>query len=131
MVIVDTSVWIDFLNRRMTQQTSWLLDGHAGEALALTTLVLTEALQGIRGDSEFRKAEHYFRSMPVFEVASIRLAVASAQNFRTLRSLGITIRSTIDCLQATFCIDRGYRLLHSDRDFDAFEQHLSLQVVHP
>jgi hypothetical protein len=129
MVIVDTSVWIDFMNRRQTPQTLWLLDGHDDEPIGLTTLVLTEALQGIRSDSRFRQAQIYFRSMPVFAAASPELAVLSAENFRTLRGMGLTIRSTIDCLLATFCIENRYPLLHHDRDFDAFEQHLGLKVI--
>lgn len=131
MVIVDTSVWIDFLNQRRTPQTLWLLNGHDGEIIALTTLVLTEVLQGIRSDSKFRQAQMYFQTMPVFDASTSRLAVLSAQNFRTLRSLGITIRSTIDCLLATFCIENEYRLLHNDRDFEAFVQHLDLKTVRP
>ena len=131
MVIVDTSVWIDFLNQRQTPQTLWLLNGLGDETIGLTTLVLTEALQGIRSDSRFRQAQVYFRAMPVFDAVSPELAVLSAQNFRSLRALGLTIRSTIDCLQATFCIENRYPLLHHDRYFDAFEQHLGLKVIRP
>jgi predicted nucleic acid-binding protein len=69
--------------------------------------------------------------MAVFNAVSPELAVLSAQHFRTLRSRGVTVRGTIDCLLATFCIVNGYGLLHNDRDFDAFEQHLGLNVIHP
>jgi predicted nucleic acid-binding protein len=131
MTIVDTSVWIDFLNQRGTPQTVWLLGGHENEPIGLTSLVLTEALQGIRLESRFQQALTHFRSIPVFNGVSPELAVLSAQNFRTLRSRGVTVRSTIDCLLATFCIVNGYGLLHNDRDFDAFERHLGLDVKHP
>jgi len=131
MIIVDTSVWIDFLNQRKTAQTVWLLSGHDNEPIGLTKLILTEALQGIRLDNRFRQAQSYFRQFPVFDAVSTELAVLSAQNFRTLRKQGLTARSTIDCLTATFCIKNGFGLLHNDRDFDAFEEHLELSVVHP
>ncbi len=95
--------------------------------IGLTSLVLTETLQGIRLESRFRQALAHFRSMAVFNAVSPELAVQSAEHFRTLRSSGVTIRSTIDCLLATFCIVKGYGLLHNDRDFDAFERHLGLE----
>jgi predicted nucleic acid-binding protein len=131
MTIVDTSVWIDLLNQRQTPQTVWLLGGHDNEPIGLTSLVLAEALQGIRLESRFQQALLHFQSMPVYHAVSPELAVLSAQNFRTLRSRGVTVRSTIDCLLATFCIVNGYGLLHKDRDFDAFERHLGLDVKHP
>jgi len=131
MVIVDSSVWIDFLNRRHTPQTQWLHASRNLGTVGLTTLVLAEVLQGIRFDNRFRHAEQFFHAMPVFDSLAYPLAVQAASNFRTLRGLGVTIRSTIDCLVATFCIQTGYRLLHSDSDFDYFEQHLHLPVLHP
>ena len=129
MVIVDTSVWIDFLNQRETPQTLWLREGRGNEMIGLTSLVLAEVLEGIRYDGRFRQAQQYFRAMPVFDSVSSQVAVQAAQNFRTLRNLGITIRSTIDCLSATFCIGQGFRLLHNDADFEHFAQHLGLAVV--
>ena len=131
MVIVDTSVWIDFLNEKSTPETTWLRSGHDGKAIGLTTLVLTEVLQGVRFDRRFRLAESYFRQLPVFDGVSGRLALQSAQNFRILRGLGVTLRSTIDCLIATFCIENGHQLLHCDNDFKQIERHLGLRVVHP
>jgi predicted nucleic acid-binding protein len=131
MVIVDTSVWIDFLNEKSTPETTWLRGGHDGKAIGLTTLVLTEVLQGLRFDRRFRQAESYFRQLPVFDGVSGRLALRSAQNFRILRGLGVTLRSTIDCLIATFCMENGHQLLHCDNDFKHIERHLGLRVVHP
>jgi len=131
MVIVDSSVWIDFLNHRETPQTLWLLNGHDGELIAITSLALTEVLQGIRDDRQFRRAQSHFSSLPVFDAASRKFAVQAAQNFRILRKRGVTVRSTIDCLIATFCIESELRLLHCDRDFNAFEEHLGLQVFRP
>ena len=131
MVIVDSSVWIDFLNQKVTPQTSWLRAQQNIRTIGLTSLVLTEVLQGIRFDNRFRNAEQFFRTMSVFDSPTWPLAIRAADNFRTLRRIGVTIRSTIDCLIATFCIETGYQLLHSDGDFDYFEQHLHLSVLHP
>ena len=131
MVIVDSSVWIDFLNRRVTPQTSWLQSQQGIATIGLTSLVLTEVLQGIRFDIRFRNAEQFFHTMPVFDSLAQPLAVEAACNYRSLRKIGITIRSTIDCLVATFCIETGNQLLHNDSDFDYFEHHLRLSVLHP
>ena len=131
MVIVDTSVWIDLLNQRLTPQTNWLLTARHSEPVGLTTLTLTEVLQGIRFDNRFHEAQRYLKTLPVFETVSSTLATQSAQNFRTLSALGITIRSTVDCILATFCIEEGHRLLHFDADFEYFERNLGLKVVHP
>ena len=131
MVIVDTSVWIDFLNRKSTPETLWLRDRRGGNAIGLTTLVLVEVLQGIRFERRFREAESHFRLLPVFDGVSTQIALQSAQNYRTLRALGVTIRSTVDCLIATFCIETGQQLLHCDGDYEFFERHLNLTVLHP
>ena len=131
MVIVDSSVWIDFLNQRETPQTHWLSASSSLGNVGLNTLVLAEVLQGIRHDSRFRRAEQFFRTMPVVDSYDYLLAVRAADNFRTLRGLGVTIRSTIDCLIATFCIEAGHQLLHCDGDYDFFERHLNLTVLHP
>lgn len=131
MVIVDSSVWIDFLNRKITPQTQWLRDARGIIEIGLTTLVLVEVLHGIRFDNKFRDTERLFHAMPVLESVTVATAVQSASNYRSLRALGITVRSTIDCLIATFCIEHGHQLLHNDRDFDAFETHLGLRAIHP
>jgi len=130
MVIVDSSVWIDFLNRRHTPQTQWLSVSRSLGNVGLTTIVLAEVLQGIRHDSRFRQTEQFFRSLPVVDSYGYALAVQAANNFRTLRALGVTIRSTVDCLIATFCIETGHQLLHCDSDYDFFERHLNLTVLH-
>lgn len=131
MIIVDSSVWIDFLNRRITPQTQWLLSERHLQPIGLTSLTLAEVLQGIRFESRFRTAREQFQSMPVFQTMTAALAVQSARNYRALRALGITVRGTVDCLLATFCIEGRHRLLHCDVDFDPFERELGLKVVHP
>jgi predicted nucleic acid-binding protein len=131
MVIVDTSVWIHFLNRRLTPETEWLLSAQQAEPIGLTSLTLAEVMQGIRHDNRFRTAQKYFETIPVFQTMSTGLAIQSARNFRALRALGLTIRGTVDCMVATFCIEQDHRLLHCDADFEPFERELGLKVIHP
>ena len=129
MTIVETSVWIDLLYGRLTAQTEWV--GRNISNIALTDLILTESLQGIRPDALYIATHKHLLELHVFDTGGTDLAVASAQNYRALRKKGMTIRSTIDCLTATFCILQGHSLLHNDRDFDPFEKHLGLKVIHP
>jgi predicted nucleic acid-binding protein len=131
MVIVDTSVMIDFLGGYFKPQTEWLLAQENFKDIGLTSLILTEVLQGIRGDRRFSATVNILSRFAIFETGSRELAVQSAVNYRLLRGLGLTVRSTIDCLVATFCIENGFWLLHNDRDFNLFERHLGLLVVHP
>jgi len=131
MVIVDTSVWIDYFNLVDTPQTVWLDAAIGREKVALTNLILCEILQGARTDLKFEAFAHDLRQFQIFDTGGIDLAVASARNFRTLRKKGFTIRRTIDCIIATFCIEGEHLLLHKDRDFDVFEQHLGLSVLEP
>ena len=129
MVIVDSSVLIDFLAGRRNEQTDWL-DFHLGlEPIGITSLILSEVLQGIRSDKRFAETADALSHFVLFEDVSAALAVASARNYRHLRELGITIRNTVDTLVATFCIEEDYELLHHDRDFDFFKEHLGLRVV--
>jgi predicted nucleic acid-binding protein len=131
MVIVDTSVWIDALRGLPNRQSLWLKGSVSRRDIGLTSLVLCEILQGVISDREFRDFRQDLLQFPVFETGSVDLAIKSAQNYRTLRQKGFTIRRTIDCIIATFCIENGHELLHNDRDFDAFEQHLNLRVLKP
>jgi predicted nucleic acid-binding protein len=131
MVIVDSSVWIDALRGSVNPQSIWLRDALGREPIGLTSLILCEVLQGVRDEAQFRGFQQDMVQLPVFETLSTQLAIASAQNYRRLRNRGITVRKTADCLIATFCIGEGYQLLHRDRDFDAFETHLGLRVLHP
>ena len=131
MVIVDTSVWIDALRGVPNRQSLWLKGSVSRRDIGLTSLVLCEILQGVISDREFRDFRQDLLQFPVFETGSVDLAIKSAQNYRTLRQKGFTIRRTIDCIIATFCIENGHELLHNDRDFDAFEQHLNLRVLKP
>jgi predicted nucleic acid-binding protein len=131
MVIVDSSVLIDYLADRSTPQTEWIEKNSGLQRIGVTTLILTEILQGIREDDRFAETLDALDHFAVFEAGGRDLAVASARNYRALRQRGITIRNTIDCLTATFCIAERHELLHNDRDFDPFEEHLHLEVFHP
>ena len=129
MILVDSSVWIDYFNGVRTPQTD-KLDGLLGqELLVIGDLILTEVLQGFDNDREFATARKLLTSLTVIEIGGIDIAIAAAQNYRTLRKHGISIRKTIDTVIATRCIERGYDLLHSDRDFEPFATHLGLRVV--
>ena len=131
MTIVDTTVWIDYFGGIINEHTQWL-DFQLGlQRLGLTDLILCEVLQGIRSDGTFSQVQSELSKFQIFETGSSELAVNAAQNYRFLRHRGHTVRKTIDCLIATFCISEDHSLLHRDRDFDAFENFLGLSVVHP
>jgi hypothetical protein len=130
MVIVDSSVWIDYLNGTATGEAEWLDRELLRQRIGLTDLILCEVLQGIRGHARFRQVREYLLKFQVFVPGGINLASAAAWNYRVLRSRGITVRKPIDCLIATFCILDDHELLHRDRDFDGFESHLGLKVLH-
>ena len=131
MTIVDTTVWIDYLAGTANPQTDWLDRQVNHQRLGLTDLILCELLQGIRGDSTFAQVRRELSKFEIFDSGGEALAVAAAQNYRFLRAHGKTVRKTIDCLIATFCLSGGHSLLHRDRDFDLFEKHLGLRVLHP
>jgi predicted nucleic acid-binding protein len=131
MTIVDTTVWIDYLGGRSNPETEWLDRELNRHRFGLTDLILCEILQGIREDTTFKRAQQDLSDFAIFPTGGTDLAVAAAKNYRTLRSRGVTVRKTIDCLIATFCLAEGYSLLHRDRDFDVFEKHLGLRVIHP
>jgi hypothetical protein len=131
MVIIDTTIWIDYLGGISNPETLWLDREMTLQRLGLTDLILCEVLQGIRDDTAFRRVRSQLLNFEVFKTGGVELAVMSARNYRSLRALGHTVRKTIDCLIATFCLDAGHALLHRNRDFDPFEKHLDLRVVHP
>ena len=131
MVIVDTSVWIDYLNDKANPQTLWLEFAIGYKSLGLSSLILCEVLQGFRDNHEALRTRGMLLEFPVFDTGNMHLALQSAENYRFLRRKGVTIHSTIDCIIATFCIEHGHQLLHKDSDFDYFEEHLGLRVLHP
>jgi len=127
--IVDTTVWIDFFRDLRTEQTELFeLLIRRGEA-ALGDIILSEVLQGVGSDKEFRSLKRHFSDFPIYPMIGSSNAIQSAANYRKLRAKGIRVRKIVDCWIATFCIERGFPLLHNDRDFDPFEQHLNLKVI--
>ncbi len=129
MILVDSSVWIDFFRGTSTaasEKLDRLLDS---ERLYVGDLIATEVLQGFRSDGDFKAAKKTLESFTMIDIGGTDIAMRAAQNFRVLRARGLTVRKTIDTLIATRCIQDGYRLLHSDRDFDHFAAHLGLKVV--
>ncbi len=129
MILVDSSVWIDFFNGVRTPQTDKLDDLLGSEELVMGDLILTEVLQGFNLDRDFETARKALAALPAVELGGEQIAIEAAKNFRRLRKLGITVRKTIDCIIATRCIVSGHDLLHSDRDFDPFRDHLGLRVL--
>lgn len=127
MILVDSSVWIDFFRGTQTPESDRLDELLATEPLAIGDLILTEVLQGFRNDKDFSEAEALLTSLTVVHLGGLDIALRAAHNYRTLRALGVTIRKTIDTVIATRCIESGYLLLHSDRDFDPFVKHLGLR----
>jgi predicted nucleic acid-binding protein len=126
MILVDSSVWIDWLNSEVTPQTARLERLSRTEALLIGDLVLAEVLQGCRTDRAFEQARLAFGAFLPLQIGNHEVATQAARHYRTLRALGVTVRKTIDTLIATRCILGGIALLYSDRDFDPFRDHLGL-----
>jgi predicted nucleic acid-binding protein len=131
VVIVDTTVWVDYLKGSSTPETDWLDRELTHQRMGLTDLILCEVLQGIPSEPQARRVLRDLQQFEVFETGGVELAIAAAHNYRYLRTRGLTVRKTIDCLIATFCLLGDHALLHRDRDFDSFEAQLGLRVVHP
>lgn len=127
MILVDSSVWIDYFNGADTPQSS-KLDGLLGtEPVAIGDLMIAEVLQGLGDDREFDQARGLLGSLTIVDLCGRDVAIDAARNFRALRSRGVTVRKTIDTVIATRCIRDGYVLLHHDRDFEPFVEHLGLR----
>lgn len=131
MILVDSSVWIDYFRGIPTPQAE-KLDALLGvEPVATGDLVLTEVLQGFASDRDFNQAKKLMTALVIVDLAGQDIAIQAARNFRILRSLGVTVRKTIDTVIATRCIESGLPLLYSDKDFDPFVQHLGLRSALP
>ena len=129
MVLVDTSVWVDFFNGKMTDETGKLDQYLSSTVIVVGDLILAEVLQGFRYDKDYRIAKSLLTELELVQLCNSDLAIKSAQNYRTLRKQGITIRKTIDCLIATYCIETKMPLLFSGRDFDPWVAHLKLMAA--
>lgn len=129
MILVDSSVWVDYLRGTPSLQTDKLDELLGTVPLAVGDLILTEVLQGCGTDKEFNEVRRLLLNLTVVPLGGQEVAIEAARNFRRLRALGLTVRKTIDTVIATRCILDKLDLLHSDRDFDAFEKHLGLRCV--
>jgi hypothetical protein len=131
MTLVDSSVWVDYFNGRVTRETDHLDSLLGREPVAIGDLILAEVLQGFRSDADFAAAKELMAALTVYELLGATLAFKVADNYRALRKKGITVRKTADTIIATFCIERGIPLLYSDRDFGPFVKHLGLKPALP
>ncbi len=129
MMVVDSSVWIDYFNGKITKQTNLLHSLLGNELIVVGDLILTEVLQGFQNDKDFKKAGELLDSLIFRQMLGKELAVKSAKNYRRLRKKGVTVRKTIDVIIATFCIANNLPLLHSDRDFNPMQKHLNLKLI--
>jgi predicted nucleic acid-binding protein len=130
VIVVDSSVWIDSIRHELTPQVD-VLRRIDVDQLIVGDLIMLEVLRGVRTEREAAKHEQRFRALGVTALSDPDIAAIAASNYRKLRARGITIRSSIDVLIATYCMERGHRLLHQDRDFDPFERYLGLEVYRP
>ena len=123
MLVVDSSVWVDFFNDTANPAADLLqhLLDHGEVRLVVPDLVLFEVLRGFRREHDYRQARLLMETLSIEVAGGTELALSAAQHYRSLRAQGITVRSPIDVLVAAFCIENDYALLHRDRDFDAFE----------
>jgi len=129
MILVDSSVWINYFNGKPTWQTE-ILDQMLLQIPVFTgDLILTEVLQGFKKDKDFNKAKEVMNILPCKQMGGYELAIKSAENYRELRKKGVTIRKTIDVIIGTFCIHENIPLLHDDKDFDPMVTHLSLKSI--
>jgi len=127
MILVDSSVWIDFFRGTATAQSKHLDSLLETQPVAIGDLMLLEVLQGCVSDNEFQRMKRLMEPVQVVALCGRELAVQAARNYRALRARGLTVRSTIDTIIATRCIAEDIPLLYSDRDFDPFVKHLGLR----
>ncbi len=129
MIVVDSSIWIDYFNGTISNETDWLDNSLGIEPIIMGDIILAEVLQGFQNEKDFKTAKKLLLEFPCMDMIGQELAIKSAMNYRALRQKGITIRKTIDVMIGTFCINNNFILLHNDKDFDPLEKHLKLKVM--
>lgn len=129
MILVDSSVWIDYFIGVKNKQTNKLDENLGLKPVAIGDLILTEVLQGFRHDKDYKAAKTLFEDVTIFDMLGKEMAIKSAENFRILRKKGVTVRKAADVIIASFCIDQKLPLLFSDKDFRPFVKHLGLIEV--
>jgi len=127
MILVDSSVWIDFFNGRETSETNLLDESLTTDTICIGDIILAEVLQGFRSDKDYRVARELLLELPIFQIMTPELALVGTNNYRALRKKGITVRKSVDNWIATFCIENQLPLLFSDKDFNPFVRHLNLR----
>ena len=128
MILVDSSVFIDYFNGKNNWHTDELNSLLGNELVIIGDYILAEVLQGFRNDKDYKIAKEIMQSFPCFNICNEELAIKSADNFRYLRRKGITIRKTVDLIIGTFCIENDIELLHNDRDYEPMGQYLNLKI---
>jgi len=131
MILIDTTVWVDYFNGYTTVETDFLDRILGLEDIIVGDIILGEVLQGFHKNTDFEQAKEKLGRFTQVSMLNPQIAVRCALNYRLLQKKGITVRKNIDCYIATYCIETGLMLLHSDHDFDPFENYLQLRVVHP
>ena len=127
MILVDTSVWIDYFND-ITNSATDKLDACLGnEMVAIGDIILLEVLQGFRSDKDYQTAKNLMESLTIYEMLGKQAVYGCAENYRKLRKKGITIRKTTDVIIASFCIKKDLPLLFTDKDFEPFVKNLGLK----
>jgi predicted nucleic acid-binding protein len=129
MILVDSSVWIDYFNGHNTTQTDWLDSALGKIPIIMGDLVLTEVLQGFQNEKDFKIARTLLLSVPFMPMLGQQLAIESAMNYRILRKNGVTVRKTIDVMIGTFCVHYRFSCLYQDKDFDPIVKFLKLKTV--
>jgi len=129
MILIDSSVWIDYFNGNQTSKTDWLDSSLGNTPIIIGDLILTEVLQGFQSEKDFKIAKDLLLNIPFVTLGGKALALESAMNCRILRRKGVTVRKTIDIIIGTFCIHNQLSLLHCDRDFDPMVKFLGLKII--
>jgi predicted nucleic acid-binding protein len=129
MIVVDSSVWIDYFKGKVTRQTALLHSLLGRDPIIIGDVILAEVLQGFKYDKDVNIARRLFATLVFREMLGKEMALRATQNYRTLRERGVTVRKTIDVMIATFCIENRLLLLHNDRDFEPMKKHLKLETL--
>ncbi len=128
MIVADTSAWIDYFNGIVASHTDILDSDLQKSRIIIGDIIIAELLQGFKSDKEYYCAKLLIEKLEYRDLVGKQIAIKAADNYRYLRSKGITTRKTVDGIIATFCIENNYQLIHNDRDFDPFEKHLGLKI---
>ncbi len=129
MTLIDTTIWIDFLNGIDTPQVKRLTELIKEGDICISGIILTEVLQGIKDDKEFEEVRDLLIDIPIYETRGIHTYLHAAQIYRKCRKEGYTVRKTIDCVIAAIVLENDLALLHNDRDFDLIAKYVGLKIV--